>query len=314
MKKQEIYVWKGIWKLIRELFLFIPRKIFIAGRTQEEALAIAEKLNDEGFLTTIDILGEHSKSEEEVETALREYKQLVSEIRDRDLKSTISIKLTHLGLELGFGDCFNVVKDLVGYARRNNVVIEFDMEEFKYNHDTIEIFQSLSKPADNNRICLQANIFKSVDDLIMLHDKGFQIRLVKGAYEENSDVALYHQFEINKNFCDLVSTVILQTVSNKNSGICRPQHAIGTRDQKIIDWAKNSMRFHHLDKHSIEFQLLYGYLALGRELLQEGYPVRIYLPYGDDQTAFPYILRRLKSVDTWKLFFDWLFNFSKTRK
>ena len=128
----------------------------------------------------------------------------------------ISIKLTHLGLELGFGDCFNVVKDLVGYARRNNVVIEFDMEEFKYNHDTIEIFQSLSKPADNNRICLQANIFKSVDDLIMLHDKGFQIRLVKGAYEENSDVALYHQFEINKNFCDLVSTVILQTVSNKN--------------------------------------------------------------------------------------------------
>ncbi|MBI2669595.1 MAG: proline dehydrogenase family protein [Candidatus Yanofskybacteria bacterium] len=299
---------------ITRRLLAISRQIFIAGKTQEETLAVAEKLNGEGFLTTIDILGEHSKSEEGVKTAYEEYKRLLEEIGRRGLKTTISIKLTHLGLELGFGYCFNVVKKIVRYARSNNVGIEFDMEEFKYNLETIEIFQSLSKPTDNNRLCLQANIFNSFYDLDFLHDKGYPTRLVKGAYQESSEVAYYNQIDIEENFISLINLAISKTILNRHNNICGPSHAIGTRDKKIIRHAKILIEASPiLEKNCIEFQLLHGYLALGRELLQEGYPVRIYLPYGDDKAALPYVLRRLKNPHAWKLLFDWLLNFGKAR-
>lgn len=298
--------------ILTKVLLFLPRKIFIAGKTRKEVLSVASRLNGEGFLTTIDVLGEHSKNEDEVEKALLEYGQLIDEIRESSVQSTISIKLTHLGLELDFGYCFNIVKDLVGYARQNNIGIEFDMEEYKYNPDTIEIFQSLSRPTDKNRICLQANIFKSANDLISLHDNGFQTRLVRGAYDESSDIALYDPGEINQDFISLISIALLYTVSDKNKDISGLKHAIGTRDKKIIGWAKDLIKFYSLDKRSMEFQLLYGYLPLGHQLLSEGYPVRIYLPYGDDQAAFPYVIRRLKTPHAWKLLLDWSLDFGKT--
>ena len=296
---------------IKKIILFIPRRIFIAGKNMEEALGMAARLNNEGFLTTIDILGEHSRSEEKVKKAYEEYKLLIEEIGHRGLKATISIKLTHLGLELGFGDCYNVVKKVIRCARLNNVGIEFDMEQFKYNTDTIEIFQSLSRPEDHNRICLQANIRKSANDLINLHELGFQTRLVMGAYEEESDVALYHECEIRENLDSLINMAVLLTVSNRNKGIIGIKHAIGTRDIKTINWVKELIKSDSLEKNSLEFQLLFGFTTLGRQLLSEGYPVRIYLPYGDDQAAFPYILRRLKSPQNWKLMFGWLLD--KTR-
>lgn len=299
--------------VIRKALLFLPRKIFIAGRTKKEVLGVAARLNSEGFLTTIDVLGEHSKDENEAEKALSEYKQLVDEIRRRGIQSTISIKLTHLGLELSFGYCFNVVKDLVVYARRSGIGIEFDMEEYKHNSETIEIFQSLSKPEDGNRICLQANLFNSFDNLENLHDQNYNTRLVRGAYEENSDVAYWNQVEIGENFKSLINLAIKKMEYDWHNNITRPRHAIGTRDTEIINHVRLFIEASPLDKNCIEFQLLYGYLALGRQLLSEGYPVRIYLPYGNDQTALPYIWRRLKTLHTWKLFFDWLFNFSKTR-
>lgn len=301
--------------IITKALLLIPRKIFIAGKTQEEVLEVTAKLNSERFLVTIDILGEDSKNEEKVEAALREYKQLIYEIRNRGLKATISIKLTHLGLGMSFGYCFNITKELASYARQNNVGIEFDMEKSKYNRETIEIFQILSKPENNNRICLQANLFNSFDNLESLHNQNFNTRLVKGAYEESSDVTYCGQNIIRENFMKLINKAISKTVRDKLNEVSGPRHAIGTRDKKIINHAKEKIKIYSsLDETCIEFQLLYGYLALGRQLLSEGYPVRIYLPYGDDQAALPYILRRLKTPHTWKLFFDWLFSFNKTRK
>ncbi len=302
--------------IIKRCLLFIPRKIFIAGRNQEEALEVAAKLNSEGFLVTIDILGEHSKKEEDLGAVLKEYKQLIDEIKSRGLQATISIKLTHLGLELDFGCCFNTVRDLVMYARYNNVGIEFDMEEFKHNPNTIEIFQGLSRPTDPNRICLQANIKNSFENLDVLHSKGHQIRLVRGAYEEASDISLYHNEDILDNFKSLISLAILGTLRYKLRGINGPRHAIASRDKEILEYTKMLVESNlpNLEKGSIEFQLLYGYLDLGRQLLKQDYPVRIYLPYGDDQTALPYVWRRIKTPHTWKLFIDWVFNFGKARK
>ncbi len=300
--------------IITRALLFLSRKIFIAGKTQEETLAVAEKLNGEGFLATIDILGEHSKSEEEVETALKEYEQLIDKIRRRGLKANVSIKLTHLGLELSFGYCFNIVKKLIGCARRNNIGIEFDMEEFKYNAETIEIFQSLSRPTDRNRICLQANIFKSVADLTVLHEWGHSTRLVRGAYEESFDVIRQDRLNIKESFVSLIDLAISLIARDWLNNISGPKHAIGTRDKETINHVRRLIESLSLDKNRIEFQLLYGYLALGRQLLNGDYPVRIYLPYGDDQAALPYVWRRLKTPHTWKLFLDWLLNLDKIRK
>ncbi|MBI2062979.1 MAG: proline dehydrogenase family protein [Candidatus Yanofskybacteria bacterium] len=294
--------------IFTKAMLFLPRKIFIAGKTRQEALNVAVRLNVEGFLTTIDVLGEHSKNEDNVGKSLSEYKQLVDDIKKYGIQSTISIKLTHLGMELGFGYCFNVVKDLVSYASRNCVGVEFDMEEFKYNHDTIEIFQNLSKPEDKNRICLQANIKNSFENLDLLHGHGHSVRLVKGAYEEASDVSFYNQEDITENFKLLINLAFLGTIRNKLRSIMEPVHAIASRDKEIIDYARKCFESNHriLDKNCIEFQLLHGYLALGRQLLSEGFPVRIYLPYGEDSVALPYILRRLKIPHAWRLLFDWL--------
>lgn len=301
---------------ITKILLFLPRKIFIAGKNQEEALDVAARLNSDGFLSTIDILGEHSKSEKEVEKALAEYKQLVNEIKKRGLRATISIKLTHLGLELGSGYCFNIVGELAGCARQNNVGIEFDMEEFKYNSETIEIFQNLSRPAGNNRICLQANIKNSFDNFETLRNEGHPTRLVRGAYKENSKVSFWNREDVQEMFMSLIHGAILKTILDKLHGVSGPRHAIATRDKKIIEHVKIFVEANKdlpLEKNCIEFQLLYGYLTLGRQLLSEGYPVRIYLPYGNDQVALPYILRRLKTPHAWRLFWDWLFNSKKTR-
>lgn len=301
--------------IITRCLLFIPRKIFIAGSNRQEALAIAAKLNKEGFGVTIDILGEHSKKEKDAESALKEYKQLVDDIAKHGLKATVSIKLTHLGLELGFGYCFNAVRELLSHARQNKTGVEFDMEEFKFNPNTIEIFQGLSKDTDGNRICLQANIKNSFENLDSLHDQGYQARLVRGAYEEASDVSFYYQRDIQENFMSLINVAILKTIMNKLDGIEAPRHAIASRDKKIINYTRLVVEanWRILKKSSIEFQLLFGYLGLGRELLRQNYPVRIYLPYGDDSAALPYLWRRLKTPHAWKLLIDWLVSFGKTR-
>lgn len=301
--------------IITKIILFLPRKIFIAGKTQREVLGVATKLNGEGFWATIDVLGEHSKNEEEVETALKEYERLIYAINIRGLKATISIKLTHLGLELGFGFCFNIVKELAAYACQNNVGIEFDMEEFKFNPETIVIFRGLSKPEDGNRLCLQANIKNSLDNFEILHEDGHPVRLVRGAYEENSEVSYRNGKDIQGMFKSLIHMVIQKTTLNRLRGINAPKHAIATRDPKIIEHVKRFIEANEpspLNRNCVEFQLLFGYLALGRQLLNEGYPVRIYLPYGDDQAALPYILRRLKTPHAWRLLFDWLLNLNKT--
>ncbi|MBI2063791.1 MAG: proline dehydrogenase family protein [Candidatus Yanofskybacteria bacterium] len=299
--------------ILAKTLLFLPRKIFIAGKTREEVLKTAARLNGEGFLATIDVLGEHSKNEEEAEEALLEYKELINEITGRGLRATISIKLTHLGLELGFGYCFNIIRKLAAHARQCNIGIEFDMEEFKYNPEIIEIFQDISSPPGNNRICLQANIKNSFENFEILHDSGHPIRFVRGAYEESSRVSFQDQEDIQETFMSLIHGAILKTILNKLNGISSPKHAIATRDKKIVEHVKRFVMANALtlDKNCIEFQLLYGYLSLGRELLQEGYPVRIYLPYGNDQVALPYIWRRLKTPHAWRLLLDWLLSSGK---
>ncbi len=302
--------------IITRVLLFIPRKIFIAGRTQQEVLEVAAKLNSEGFLVTIDVLGEHSKNAKEVEDTVKEYEQLIGAIKNRDLKATISIKLTHLGLEFGHSYCFYITKNLVDYACQNNVGIEFDAEESKYNQETVRIFQEIFKntaPTCQRRICLQANLKNSFQNLQILHNQGHPVRLVKGAYEETGDDAFQHRKVIEDHFVSLVDLVHILSAINRMSLRRIPQHAIATHDKNIISHASKLIEAYEFDKNFIEFQLLYGYLSLGRQLLRDGYPVRIYLPYGDDETALPYIWRRLKTPHSWRLFFDWLLGRFKTR-
>lgn len=287
--------------------LFVPRKIFIAGRTRLEVLAKASELNRRGFSVTIDVLGEHSRTEDEVEAALKEYKDLVNELAQSRLAATISIKLSHFGLGFNYGLCSNSVLELVKYANARQIGVEFDMEQYRYNQDTIDIFDRTCRPAQGNRICLQANILDSYDKLEYLHAKGHAVRLVRGAYKERPSVAETFPKFIQENLFSFVHFVILQAVLAKSRGQPTIQHAFGTGDIKVINHLKIFVGAYELKKSDVEFQLLYGYLDLGRRLLKEGYPVRIYMPYGDDWAALGYVWRRIKNPRAWKLFFNWLF-------
>jgi proline dehydrogenase len=258
---------------------------FVAGMTLDDAMRAAESVNKQGIAVTLDSLGESVTSENEAHRAAEIYHALLDAIAARKLNANISVKLTQMGLELSPRLAETIAADLAHHAHSNGNFLRIDMEDSKLTQVTLDIVRRLHARADMRGaigIVIQAYLYRSQADIEQLLADGIRVRLCKGAYKEPADVAFPRKADVDMNFIRL-STMLLESPV---------YHALATHDENMIAAAKQFAAEHGIDRSRFEFQMLYGVRRdLQRSLVQEGYKVRVYVPFGAEW--YPYFMRRL---------------------
>jgi len=255
---------------------------FIAGEELDDAMRVVRRLNEEGFESTLDYLGESVHEAAAAEEACRVYLSLLDRIASERLRSHISIKLTQLGLEIDEGLAQRNLEALWKRAARYGTFVRIDMESSAHTDATLRIFHAAGAPRDVLGIVIQSYLYRSEQDVEELLKCGARIRLCKGAYNEPPSVAFPRKADVDGNYIRLMEKMLA-------SGL---YHAIATHDPKIIRATQDFAHAHRLGPERFEFQMLYGIRRrLQRELLRQGYRVRVYVPFGHQWYA--YFMRRL---------------------
>lgn len=258
-------------------------KRFIAGETVQDAMQTVQELNDSGVSVTLDLLGEGVTVEEEARAAAKAYRNLLREIRASGVRSSISIKLTQLGLDISQELCADNLVMILEEARQLNNFVRIDMESSDYTQATIDIFKdAYSGFANRVGIVIQAYLYRSEQDVRELSSLGCNIRLCKGAYMEPPELAFPKKADVDKNFKKLLEIMLESPCYS----------AIATHDEKMIQHALDCIQKKSLRNSSYEFQMLYGIRRERQlELSAEGYKMRVYVPFGTQWA--PYFMRRL---------------------
>ena len=251
---------------------------WIAGETLDDAVTSAKKANNRGIGAIINFLGEHVRDKDEAEKNKIENLGILRAIKDAKLNSSISIKLTQLGLGIDKNLCLSNVETIVSAA--NDIFVWIDMENSPYTEDTIDIYLTVFKKYKNAGIAIQTNLKRSEDDIRRITSLGGIIRLVKGAYKENSKIAYSSRADVTINFSKLMGFLFYRS----------PFFAIATHDERLVNEAIEANKAH---KRKIEFQMLHGVREeLKNKLVKKGLIVVDYIPYG--KKWFPYSVRRIR--------------------
>ena len=255
---------------------------FIAGEELADALRVIRRLNSEGFTVTLDCLGESVHEAAAAEAACQTYLQLLDRLAAEKLDSHVSVKLTQLGLAIDEGLARRNLARLVESAARHRNFVRVDMEGSAFTDATLRVFCSADAPRDAMGIALQSYLRRTEADVEEMLKRGVRIRLVKGAYKEPSDIAFARKRDVDRNYQKLTEKLLA-------SGI---YHAIATHDERIIAATERFARAHGIAAENFEFQMLYGIRRqLQRALVQQGWRVRLYVPFGREW--YPYFMRRL---------------------
>ena len=258
-------------------------KRYIAGEERKDAIRVVRHLNSQGILATIDNLGEHVKEPSHAEDAVREYLGLLDDIRDGGVNSSVSLKLTHFGLDISDEIAEGNLRGIIKKASELNNFVTFDMEGSRYTQRTIDTFLRLHEKYTNIGIAIQSYLYRSPMDVRLLIEKGASVRLVKGAYKEPTQIAFTKKRDVDKNFEELMKSLLLKG----------NYPAIATHDEILINEAIRFADENGIPKERFEFQMLLGIKRkLQKRLADSGYKVRVYIPYGADW--LPYTLRRLR--------------------
>ena len=265
-------------------FIKLFSKSYIAGQEPEEVIDIVKNLNAQGFSTTIDILGEHIHSQEKTYSITKEYTQIYSDIAKNSVDSNISVKPTHIGLDISMDLALENFKILINKASESSNFLRIDMESSKNTDSTFKIYNDLFKIYPKVGVVLQAYLKRSIADIEKLAGPGFNARICKGIYKENKNIAYQDPEDISKNFLAMAKAMLA-----KNSYACYATH-----DLQLIDDLVSLTKEMDADTSKFEFQVLYGVPMKGKldELLKSGYKVRVYVPYGPDW--YDYSIRRIK--------------------
>lgn len=259
-------------------------KPYVAGETEDEAMQTVKELNDNGYAVTLDILGEHVSSESEARAVTEAYAHIYDRIAAEDFDCNISIKLTHIGLDVGENIALNNLNILIDHAKASGNFLRIDMENSPYTDKTISLYNELVQNYPNIGIVLQAYLKRTPDDIAALDSAGFNTRICKGIYRESPEIAYQDRIEIRDRFADAVQRILTG----------KGYAAIATHDLELIDTIESWIQEHNIEKDRYEFQVLYGVPMSGKltALKQAGHKVRIYVPFGPDW--YDYSIRRLK--------------------
>ncbi|MEZ4599112.1 MAG: proline dehydrogenase family protein [Syntrophotaleaceae bacterium] len=258
------------------------KKRFVAGETRLEALNTTYRLNREGFKVTLDYLGEEVSAAQDAAAAVEEYTALVRDLARENLDAGLSVKLSHLGVRVDPDLAFENLLQVLNTAREYDRFVRVDMEGSDLTEITLDLVHRAHAQYKNIGTVIQSHLRSSGEDLDHLVREGIPVRLVKGAYLENANVAFQNREDTLLSFMRLAETLLKEG----------QQPAIATHDEKLIEFASDMAFIFGLDESDFEFQMLYGIRrTLQAELLSKGHRVRIYLPYGKDW--YGYFMRRL---------------------
>jgi proline dehydrogenase len=269
----------------------VPRQIvqklsqrYIAGPELKDARERVRRLNAEGKFATIDVLGEEIRNEEEAAAIVRAYLDVFADIQRCRLNAGVSVKLTALGLKLGYDVCKANLEVVVEDAASRGNFVRIDMEDSSTTDDTLRLYRELREGGhDNVGVVLQAMLRRTLDDIDALADLRPSVRLCKGIYVESQKIA-YQSFDTVRDAFASALEALLEAASHT---------AIATHDEWLVDNARRLLTERGLTNELYEFQMLLGVRPeLGDELVREGHRLRIYVPFG--RHWYEYSLRRLQ--------------------
>lgn len=271
---------------------------FVAGEDIQSAFDAVKQLNRKGINVTLDHLGEHVSTQEGAVMAKDEILRLLDRIEKEELRSGVSIKLTQIGLGLDQNICLSHLEEILVKAKEQRNFIRIDMEGSQYTDATLATYHQMVEKGfgDVVGVVIQSYLYRSERDLEEILNQGGKVRLCKGAYKEPADVAFPKKSDVDQNFDNCSQLMMDCSLKNDSQlsedGRIPPVPAIATHDEKRIDFAKEYAEEIGLPKNGLEFQMLYGIRGdIQVQLVDEGYPVRVYVPYGTEW--YPYFVRRL---------------------
>jgi proline dehydrogenase len=283
--------WKIAWRTASR---------FVAGESIQDAIRAIRELNQKGIVTTLDHLGEHTTTAEEATQSAEGILNILDEIDKAGVKSNVSIKLTQIGMGLDDSICRENLARILNRAKEYQNFIRIDMEDTPYTDATIALLNGALDDGFNTKtvgLVVQSYLYRTEEDTRKLLERGVRFRLVKGAYKEPADKAFPKKADVDANFDLLTKILIDAALAEKcpklsDDGRIPPLPGIGTHDEKRIEFAKQYAEKVGLPKEALEFQMLYGIRRdLQEQLSAEGYPVRVYVPFGTHW--YPYFMRRL---------------------
>ena len=298
-----IYLSKAAWaqKLVTGWsFAWKAASRFVAGEKAEDAIRVVRVLNEKGINATLDHLGEHTSKAEEAANATEDILAILDEIDKARVRANVSIKLTQIGLSLDESICHQNLIHILERAQQLNNFVRIDIEDTPYTDLTISTYHAMQERGFTTQtmgMAVQSYLYRAEADVRALLEEGTRFRLVKGAYKEPADKAYPKKADVDANY-DLLTKILIdcnfKMEDNRLSadGRVPPIPGIATHDEKRIAFAKQYAEKVGLPKDAIEFQMLYGIRRdLQDQLVREGYPVRVYVPFGTHW--YPYFMRRL---------------------
>jgi proline dehydrogenase len=256
---------------------------FIAGESVHEAIEAARQVQARGMLVSLDLLGESVASHTEAAKATREYQQVIEEIVDAGVERNISLKLTQLGLEIDRATATDNLRRILDVAARLEFFVRIDMENSPFTEVTLEIFETLWQLGYRSAgVVLQSALKRSEQDMQRMIRLGARVRLVKGAYKEPRSIAYGSKSDVDAAYVRMMRVLLTDGT----------YPAIATHDPAMIDATRAWARERQVAPDRFEFQMLFGIRRdLQQSLVDEGYRVRVYIPFGREW--FPYFMRRL---------------------
>jgi proline dehydrogenase len=278
-------------RAIVRLLPAVPRPVverlaqrYIAGPELKDARETVRRLNAQGKMATIDVLGEEITTAEEAAAIVRAYKDVFADIEECGLDSNVSVKLTALGLKLGYELCRADLESVVRDAARRGNFVRIDMEDSSCTDDTLRLYRELREAGHENvGVVLQAYLRRTIDDVHALADLRPNVRLCKGIYVEPPQIA-FHDFDaVRANFVQTLDALL-----DAGSYV-----GIATHDGWLVDEGRRIVSERKLTTSQYEFQMLLGVREdLGNRLVADGHRLRIYVPFG--RHWYAYSLRRLQ--------------------
>ncbi len=279
----------GILPLMPKNFVWIFSKRYIAGKTIEDAVRVSKDLNNQGYMVTIDLLGEFITRLDEAEKNRNQYLSIIDTIQDNKINGNYSLKPTMFGLLIDEEACYNNIRTIVKKAVAYNNFVRIDMEDSQCVDKEISLFRRLKAEFPNNvGLVLQAYMRRTLDDIKSLMDlhsdeAPLNFRLCKGIYVEPEEIAFKEYHEINANYLKILNFLF-------KNGIYT---GIATHDQYLVENSFQLLKKYQVPADKYEFQMLYGVTpGLRKSIIDKGHRLRVYIPFGEDW--FPYSTRRLK--------------------
>lgn len=252
----------------------------VAGTNVDEVIKSIKELNAQGISCTVDNLGEFVFEKSEALAAKEQIITVIERIYAENVDAHISLKPSQLGLDIDYDFCFENLKDIVALANKYDIFVNFDMEDYGRLHTSFQILEKLNEDYDNVGTVIQAYFHESEQNVEKY--KNYRLRLVKGAYKENPNVAYQSKQEIDKKYIEQIEYHLLHGKFT----------SIATHDHNIINHVKQFVKKNDIPNEKFEFQMLYGFRKdMQLQLAKEGYNFCVYVPFGSDW--YGYFMRRL---------------------